>query len=65
MVLRRRSRVRRRSGWSRRLKVSSKLRFDLGAVPAADTVREVQQAVLAAVDGALTDDATTVCLSVE
>jgi serine phosphatase RsbU (regulator of sigma subunit) len=32
---------------------------------AADTVREVQQAVLAAVDGALTDDATTVCLSVE
>ncbi len=32
---------------------------------AADTVREIQAAVLAATDGELTDDATTVCLSVE
>jgi serine phosphatase RsbU (regulator of sigma subunit) len=32
---------------------------------AADTVREIQAAVLAATDGELSDDATTVCLSVE
>ncbi len=31
---------------------------------AADTVREVHRAVLAASDGELTDDATAVCLSV-
>jgi serine phosphatase RsbU (regulator of sigma subunit) len=32
---------------------------------AADTVREIQRAVLAATSGDLTDDATAVCLSVE
>jgi serine phosphatase RsbU (regulator of sigma subunit) len=32
---------------------------------AADTVREIHKAVLAAADGELTDDATVVCLSVE
>jgi hypothetical protein len=32
---------------------------------AADTVREIHRAVLAAVDGELSDDATAVCLSVE
>ena len=32
---------------------------------AADTVREIHKAVLAAADGELTDDATAVCLSVE
>jgi serine phosphatase RsbU (regulator of sigma subunit) len=32
---------------------------------AADTVREIHKAVLAAADGGLTDDATAVCVSVE
>jgi serine phosphatase RsbU (regulator of sigma subunit) len=32
---------------------------------AADTVREIHKAVLAASDGGLSDDATAVCLSVE
>jgi serine phosphatase RsbU (regulator of sigma subunit) len=32
---------------------------------AADTVREIHKAVLAATDGHLTDDSTAVCLSVE
>jgi serine phosphatase RsbU (regulator of sigma subunit) len=32
---------------------------------AADTVREIHRAVLAATDGDLSDDATAVCLSVE
>ena len=32
---------------------------------AADTVREIHKAVLAAADGDLTDDATAVCLAVE
>ena len=30
-----------------------------------DTVREIHKAVLATADGALTDDATALCLSVE
>ena len=36
-----------------------------GRATAADTVREIQAAVLDATDGELSDDATTVCLSVE
>ena len=35
------------------------------AATAADTVREIHKAVLAAAGGELTDDATAVCLSVE
>ncbi len=43
--------------------IEAALRSERGT--AADTVREIHRAVLAAAEGELADDATAVCLSVE